>query len=554
MQIDFILPDIGEGIVECELVEWLVHEGDVIEEDQPVADVMTDKALVQIPAMHSGTVTRLYYQQGEIAKVHAPLFALDIADAAEQAANDPASTATSTTAATVNGASRIKDFILPDIGEGIVETELVEWLVKEGDLVEEDQPVADVMTDKALVQIPAMDSGRIVRLYYQQGDIARVHSPLYAIEVSGEHPPHVHTIAQLKPQSSAVSASTPAQPAALQAGVIQGKALASPAVRRIAREMNLDLSRVAGSGKNGRVLKEDLLRLQQAPAASPAPVGTATSPATQTSSQVDTPVSQAPVSQALVSQASVSQAATKAAVPAADQVANRIEPIRGIRAAMARQMQDSVSTIPHFTYSEELDITALDNLRQQMKARFEKDGVKLTMMPFFMKALALSIEAFPILNSRVNPDCTELTYLGDINIGMAVDTPMGLMVPNIKQVQRRSLREIAEEVGRLTQAARAGRVSQDDLKGGTITISNVGAIGGIVATPIINKPEVAIVALGRVQTLPRFGDQGQVEARKIIHISWSGDHRIIDGATMARFCNQWKSYLEDPVSMLSYLR
>ncbi|MDH2436181.1 dihydrolipoyllysine-residue acetyltransferase [Pokkaliibacter sp. MBI-7] len=547
MQIDFILPDIGEGIVECELVEWLVHEGDVIEEDQPVADVMTDKALVQIPAMHSGTVTRLYYQQGEIAKVHAPLFALDIADAAEQAANDPAPIATSTTPATVNGASRIKDFILPDIGEGIVETELVEWLVKEGDLVEEDQPVADVMTDKALVQIPAMDSGRIVRLYYQQGDIARVHSPLYAIEVSGEHPPHVHTIAQLKPQTS-VTSSTAAQPAALHgAPAGQGKALASPAVRRIAREMSLDLSRVTGSGKNGRVLKEDLLRLQQAPAASPAPVGTTTSSATQTSQPVEAPVSQAPVSQAAVSPA-------KAAAPAADQGENRIEPIRGIRAAMARQMQDSVSTIPHFTYSEELDITALDNLRQQMKARFEKDGVKLTMMPFFMKALALSIEAFPILNSRVNPDCTELTYLGDINIGMAVDTPVGLMVPNIKQVQRRSLREIAEEVGRLTQAARAGRVSQDDLKGGTITISNVGAIGGIVATPIINKPEVAIVALGRVQTLPRFNDQGQVEARKIIHISWSGDHRVIDGATMARFCNQWKSYLEDPVSMLSYLR
>ena len=217
---------------------------------------------------------------------------------------------------------------------------------------------------------------------------------------------------------------------------------------------------------------------------------------------------------------------------------------------MAKAMQESVSTIPHFTYSDEIDLTELVKLRKKLKPEYEKQDIKLTMMPFFMKALSLAIKEFPIMNSQPNKECTELTYFDDHNIGMAVDSKVGLLVPNIKGCQELSIKDIAIKVGEMTAQARAGRLSPEQLKGGTISISNIGALGGTTATPIINKPEVAIVALGKMQTLPRFNDAGEVEARNIMTVSWSGDHRIIDGGTIARFNNLWTRYLEDPSSML----
>jgi 2-oxoisovalerate dehydrogenase E2 component (dihydrolipoyl transacylase) len=274
---------------------------------------------------------------------------------------------------------------------------------------------------------------------------------------------------------------------------------------------------VPATGKNGRVLKEDMINF-------------------------------------LAGQGASSSASSETATASTSSVtkADRVEPIKGVKAVMARAMQESVSTIPHFTYVDEIDITALVALRLQLKAKYP--DTKITMMPLFMKALSLAINEYPILNSRLNSDCTELTYLGAHNIGMAVDSKMGLLVPNIKNVQNLSILELALEISVLTESARSGRVSPETLKGGTITISNVGAIGGTAATPIINKPEVAIVALGKMKELPRFNAQGGVEARKIMTVSWSGDHRVIDGGTIARFCNRWKEFLEDPASMLMAMR
>jgi 2-oxoisovalerate dehydrogenase E2 component (dihydrolipoyl transacylase) len=414
------------------------------------------------------------------------------------------------------------DFILPDIGEGIVECEIVQWLVHKGDHIAEDQPVAEVSTDKALVQIPSIHAGRVLELYYAEGDIARVHEPLFALETDqageGAEAAAPESPAGEQPAAAAQDASA-AQPAAAQApapaAARGGKVLTTPAVRRLAREHELDLSQVPASGKNERVLKEDVLAYleqRQSPAASQAAGG-----------------------------------------PAAD-AGDRVEAIRGPRAVMARAMAEAVATIPHFTYVDEVDLTALIDLRQRLKARFEAEGVRLTMMPLFMKALSLALREYPVLNSRPNADCTELHYLASHNIGMAVDSRVGLLVPNVKRVQDLSLLELARELNRLTEVAREGRVDPADLRGGTITISNVGAVGGTVATPIINKPEVAIVALGRVQSLPRFNAQGEVEARQLMTASWSGDHRVIDGATMARFSNAWKDYLEEPATMLAAMR
>ena len=512
---DFLLPDIGEGIIECELVEWLVVEGERVVEDQPVADVMTDKALVQIPSMHNGVVTRLYYKKGEIAKVHAPLFSIEAVDIAAV----EASSSDTVLDGAIACSGLIKEFNLPDIGEGIVECEVVDWFVQVGDVIEEDQPIADVMTDKALVQIPAMEAGVITELFCKKGGVAKVHAPLFSYRVSGSE----------GDDSVAVQADTQISSVASQRDrtVNNQKALASPAVRRVARELNIDLSQVTGSGKNGRVYKEDVMAFNDS---------------TNTSSNIGASVSS--------EHTTVEQPSKQTNVNSTVEQTSYVEPLKGIKAAMARQMVASVSTIPHFTYCEEIDMTELVALRAKLKPKYQEQGIKLTMMPFFVKAMSLAIKEFPILNSQLNDNADEIRYFSNHNIGMAVDSKIGLLVPNVKAVQNLSIIDVANEVTRLTDSARQGRLSQTDLSGGTITISNIGALGGTVATPIINKPEVAIVALGKLQTLPRFAADGSVEARKIMQVSWSGDHRVIDGATIARFCNLWKSYLEDPASML----
>lgn len=519
---DFILPDIGEGIVECELLEWLVKEGDVIEEDQPVAEVMTDKATVQIPAMHAGVVEKLYYKAGEIAKVHSPLFAMSSESALNSDAEKPSSAQTDRQVSAHSAGQSstgdendvIEDFILPDIGEGIVECEVVKWLVNAGDTVVEDQPVVEVMTDKALVEIPAKHAGIVQTLHYAQGDIAKVHTPLFAMKLNSGGATKVHNTT--KPvsavQSSAEKATSP---------VRQGKAIASPAVRRLAREQEIDISTVSGTGKKGRVLKSDIAAFTAA----------------------DAP-----------SQNDSAQYSQTQSITTVQPGGKRVEPIKGVRAAMAKHMQDAVSSIPHFSVSDEIIMDELIKTRQMLKGDFDKQGLKLSFMPFFIKSLSMALKAFPIINAQVNQDCSELTYFDDHNIGIAVDSKVGLVVPNIKQVQSLSLLDVAKQSNRLVEMARDGKLSSADLKGGTISISNIGVLGGTVATPVINKPESAIVALGKMQRLPRFDENDNVKAVNIMHVSWSGDHRIIDGATMVRFHNLWKSYLENPLSMLTDLR
>ncbi len=565
MTIEFILPDIGEGIVECELLEWLVSEGEHIEEDQPVAEVMTDKATVQIPAMHAGVVNKLHYAVGDIAKVHAPLFSMtpDDADANSDTQEDAqaevkdnaaeTATANDSASSSASNGKHIEDFILPDIGEGIVECEIVKWNVAEGDEIEEDQAVVEVMTDKAVVEIPAKNAGTVHRLYYAQGDIAKVHSALFALEVVGEASAtnstadastsshtgssNVASQSSVQTQTTGVSPqSTQVAPSKFSDGeyeppiAIEGKVLASPAVRRVAREKNIDLSTVEGSGKKGRILKSDVLNLQQPS------VGSSTQSAPSSSSS------------------STSQKGDSSSVNTVVKGSVRTEKVRGIQAAMAKQMSASVYTIPHFTVSDELVMDNLMSLRKLLKPEFEAKNVKLSFMPFFVKAMSLALNEFPVVNSQLNEDATEISYFADHNIGFAVDSKIGLLVPNIKRVQDLSLLDIAVQMQDIIEQARAGRVAGEHLKGGTISISNIGAIGGITATPVINKPEAAIVALGKTQKLPRFDDEGNVSAQNIMAVNWSGDHRIIDGATMVRFNNLWMSYLTQPEKMLMHLK
>ncbi|MFC3203650.1 dihydrolipoyllysine-residue acetyltransferase [Alteromonas oceani] len=534
---DFILPDIGEGVVECELLEWLVSEGDTVEEDQPVAEVMTDKATVQIPAIHSGVITRLYYKPGDIAKVHAPLFELkpanDDSGASQQQKPDAPQVPEKTPEKVSemqpadNAGSAVETFILPDIGEGIVECEIVKWHIDAGEFVAEDEVVVEVMTDKAVVEIPAKHAGTLVKRYHEVGQIAKVHEPLFDLSVEQEGAGG-SSGATTASNETTVQASPPAPgktvPTGFQEGgfeppkVIEGKVPASPAVRRLAKENNLALQDITPTGKKGRVLKQDVLNaLQQGQQSS-----------AQTTSQAENTV-------------------------AAEQ-ASRTVPLTPVQKAMAKQMVRSVSTIPHFTVSDELVMDPLIALKGSLKAQFADADIKLTFMPFFIKALSLCLTEFSQFNARLSEDGNAMTYFDDHNIGFAVDSSAGLLVPNIKQVQNLSVLEIAEAMQRIVTDAKQGKVSSSDLKGGTISISNVGVLGGTTATPIINYPELAIVALGKIQQLPRFDDQQQVISQSVMQVSWSADHRVIDGATMVRFNNVWLDYLSNPLKMLSKLR
>jgi 2-oxoisovalerate dehydrogenase E2 component (dihydrolipoyl transacylase) len=362
----------------------------------------------------------------------------------------------------------------------------------------------------------------VTKFYYAEGNIAKVHSPLFAMqiieddtlrEVSSAVTPEIKDI-ELK---SSNNITTTSQISANVSKENTGKALASPAVRRLARELDVDLSHITGSGDKGRVLKDDLIDVSL-PEVQPA-ILTPTTQSTQ-----------------------VSQITTGG---------EHVEPIRGIQAAMAKHMMHSVFTVPHFSVSEEIQLDKLIEARSQLKDVFEKEGVKLSFMPFFIKAMSLALQQFPIINSQVNDSCTEVTYFDDHNIGIAVDSKIGLVVPNIKGVQHLSLFEIAQKVNELISLAREGKLKSADLKGGTISISNIGVLGGTVSTPVINAPESAIVAMGKIQRLPRFDENDQVKAVNIMQVSWSGDHRIIDGATMVRFNNLWKKYLENPLYMLA---
>ena len=543
---DFILPDIGEGVVECELLEWLVKEGDRVEEDQPVAEVMTDKATVQIPSMHAGVITKLFYQAGEIAKVHEPLFAMardgeadaQVTEQTNAQANEqtPVPSVEQKPADTESAAN--ETFILPDIGEGIVECEIVKWHLNEGDSMQEDDVVVEVMTDKAVVEIPAKYAGTMTKRYHQEGEIAKVHEPLFDMHVAGRTPSSsagataAGAEEKQAPVNSTVKSGNSQAPAtrndykpahSFEEGseapqkTIVGKVPASPAVRRLAREKGIDLKQVNASGKKGRVLKKDILAAVEKQAA---PVSTPTKQTTSVQGSADV---------------------------------NRV-PLTPVQRAMAKQMTRSVSTIPHFTVSEELNMQALIDLKRALADTFAKQDIKLTFMPFFIKALSLAMQAYPIFNARLSDDESALEYIADHNIGFAVDSPIGLLVPNIKGVQNLSVMDIAAQMQDIVQSARAGKLSSDQLKGGTISISNVGVLGGTTATPIINHPELAIVALGKMQTLPRFDEQGNVVSASIMHLSWSADHRVIDGATMVRFNNLWCEYLSEPLKMLSQLR
>ncbi len=418
----------------------------------------------------------------------------------------------------------VTEFRFPDVGEGITEGTVKKWLVKEGDAVDEDQVMAEVETDKAVVEMPAPVSGTILKIHVQEDEVIMVGQVLVVIGEAGEDVPEPSTVpapAGPAAEAAAVPATTmtPTTPGAVPspAGVAGGKVRATPKVRRHAKNLGVDLATVTPTGSGGRITEADVEAAHQAAKA----------------------------------------AATAApAKPAMKVKLNydfyghiKHKPFKSLRKVIAENMVESKYTAPHATAMEEVDTTALWDLRAEMKGEAEEQGVKLTFLPFIVMATVKALQKHPSLNSELDEEEADIIVKEYANIGIAVDTDDGLMVPVLKRAEHKDLWQVAKEIEGLTERARSRKIDLADLKGGSFTISNYGSVGGMYGVPIINFPEAAILGIGRMRDVPRVVD-GEIVARKVMGLSVSFDHRIVDGAEVAGFINTLKYLFENPDEIL----
>ena len=409
---------------------------------------------------------------------------------------------------------------MPDIGEGIAEVELSVWHVKVGDLVVEDQVLADVMTDKAMVDIPSPVHGKVISLGGEPGEVMAVGSILISIEVEGagnaKDAPVVAEpvkaapapLVEAKPAPVAQAKPTAKPAAAPVARDANERPLASPAVRKHALDAGIQLRLVQGSGPAGRVLHEDL--------------------------------------DAYLQHGATKSSAT--ANPYAERNSEEQIPVIGMRRKIAQRMQDATRRAAHFSYVEEIDVTALDELRVHLNEKHGSTRGKLTLLPFIVRAMVVALRDFPQINARYDDEAQVITRLGAVHVGVATQSDVGLMVPVVRHAEARSLWGNAEEIARLASAARNGKASRDDLSGSTITLTSLGALGGIVSTPVLNLPEVAIVGVNRIVERPMV-IKGQIVVRKMMNLSSSFDHRVVDGMDAAQFIQAIRGLLEQPASL-----
>nr|AIN34710.1 fatty alcohol acetyltransferase [Agrotis segetum] len=414
--------------------------------------------------------------------------------------------------------NKIVAFKLSDIGEGIREVVIKEWFVKVGDKVQQFDNICEVQSDKAAVTITSRYDGVVTKLYHEVDQTALVGQPLVDIEVQGGADEGTSSAPESIPAAAAKQESVADKSQKV-------KILTTPSVRRIAAQFKVDLSSVKATGRNGRVLKEDMLAHLNI--------------SSDKSNEIHEPSSISAMAIPLV------PAQAKMEVMLED----RVVPVSGFTKAMVKSMTEAMK-IPHFGYSDEYDVTKLVESRESLKKLAEAKGVKLTYMPIIIKATSLGLEQIPVLNSSLDSTCEHLTYKASHNIGVAMDTPNGLIVPVIKNVQAKTILEVARELNTLQEKGSKGQLGLSELTGGTFTLSNIGIVGGTYTKPVILPPQVAIGALGKIQALPRFDVEGNLRKAHILTVSFSADHRVIDGVTMARFSNLLKNYLENPYSLL----
>jgi pyruvate dehydrogenase E2 component (dihydrolipoamide acetyltransferase) len=438
------------------------------------------------------------------------------------------------------------NFHLPDIGEGVIEGEIVEWKVAEGDRIELDQPMVEVMTDKATVEIPSPRAGTISKINFDAGQICPVGDVLVIIDEDGSSAAaepssggNGHSTAAVAQPVADQPTARIAAPEVIDATAGRARVLATPATRRQARKMGIDISTVPGTGRNGRVTTVDLERFAAAGGPAPATPADALGVAAQRAAAQDS------TAQA-TSSALVRAAAPPVAVPHTE-LEERI-PFRGMRRRIADNMVRSKFTATHFTYVEEVDMTELVELRSRAKLRAEERGIKLTYLPFIIKAICAGLKKWPALNASLDETTQEIVRKKYYHIGIAAQGPQGLVVTVIRDADRRSIFDLAGEIQRLADAVQSGTATREDLTGSTFTISSLGRLGGVMATPIINFPEVGVVGVHKMEQKPAVR-AGQILVRWLMNLSISLDHRLVDGWDGAMFLQDVKSLLEDPTLM-----
>jgi pyruvate dehydrogenase E2 component (dihydrolipoamide acetyltransferase) len=444
------------------------------------------------------------------------------------------------------------EFRLPDIGEGVAEGEVVQWFVKEGDAIREDQPLVSVLTDKANVEIPSPKTGRVTKIHAAVGEKVKVGGLLVTIEPESSSstgsspgagaatppsasPPTPPPNAPGAPPGPAAKAV--AQPPPVTSASLGRRALASPYVRRLAAERGIDLTGVRGSGPGGRIVEADLAKT------SPSSGAVASRPPTESAP--------AGPSRAVSAPDPATPPVTPPAVPAGE-IRERI-PIRGLRRVIAEHMSEATHRAAHYTYVEEVDVGELVHLRERMAKSIEKRGVQLRYLPFILKAVVAGLREYPRLNSTMDDAHQELLVRSVYHLGIATATPEGLIVPVLRDADKKSVAQIAREIQELSDRGRAGKLTRHELTGSTFTITSLGTLGGILATPILNYPEVAILGVHRIQTRPVILPDGSIGPGQIMNLSVSLDHRVIDGYEGAQFLAAVKGSLEDPHQLLADL-
>ncbi len=561
------LPELGEGVTEGVLVKWLVKEGDVVKPDQPVAEFMTDKATVEVPSPIAGRVKVLKFKEGDTVKVESVLIELEAgvaattlaavqeagkkrepttaaalgspSEASLQSVTSPASSAGAV--ATSGGEQPV---LLPELGEGVTEGELVKWLVAPGDQVKPDQPVAEIMTDKATVEVPSPVAGTVKSLAFKEGDTVKVGSRLLILSGVGGVAPSssatagVHQVssAPVSTPKGAGTTSTPGsyltmtssasvtQRASPTEGIFppvaESHVLATPSTRRLARELGVDINSIKGTGLAGRVSREDVLRAYETLSRDGVRVGRS-------------------AATSVVGGAPISGGETEERVP-----------LRGIRKKIAENMQNAKRIVPHFTLMDEAIVTDLVAAREALKDLATQKGVKVTYLPFVIKALIATLREFPMFNASIDDEKQEIVYKKFFHIGFAADTPNGLVVPVIKHADQKNLWELSQEIVQLSTKARDGKLKPEEMKGATITITNIGSIGGTYATPIINHPEVAILGMYKISDKVVVSGEGSFRVEKAMNFTITADHRLIDGAVAARFLKAFTARIAQPAVLL----
>ena len=533
MAVEFELPELGEGVVEGEIVEWHVKPGDRVDHDMPLVSMLTDKATVEISATFTGVIAMCRGESGDSIAVGSVLLTYN-AEGEEPAQPETAPKNTGQAgqagqAQTARQPGSEIDFPLPEIGEGVIEGEIVEWHVRGGDTVEMDQPVVSILTDKATVEITAPAPGKVISTKGEPGEVLKVGEAIMRMWSSEPSAAPAKSAATAREPERATAETATATADVASAGVVAaadnpsisafGTPLTTPAVRRLAVKHGIDLRTVRGTGPKHRITRADVERAAQGGRA-PTPPAAA-------------------------------QPAVKAVAIGVTEGEKR-EKIKGLRKAIHASMTRSKSIVPHFTYVDEIEMDQLVALRNQLKDPAAAQGIKLTYLPFITKAVVFALKKFPILNASVDDEAGEIVYKADYNIGIATATPAGLTVPVLKHADRKTVLEMAKEMVEITDRARNKRSTMEDISGGTFTITSLGRIGGLLATPIINYPEVGIMGIHNLQERAVVRD-GQIVIRQMMNLSLSFDHRVVDGDVGASFAQEVKSYLEAPGKLLLHM-